>query len=164
MNIIRSFSRKDQNFKFIDPGILRDDDLELHLYRTLNRRTYGSDVPTYRFLMKKSGNMHDLGRIDLRIGNSERIRLYLGHIGYRVSTSHRGNHYAARSCRLLIPLARTHGLDELWITCNPENIASRRTCELTGAELVEIVDVPKDTDFYRAGEKKKCRYRLDLNL
>ena len=37
--------------------------------------------------------------------------------------------------RLLLPLARRHGLQTVWITCNPDNWASRRTCELAGAEL-----------------------------
>jgi tagatose 1,6-diphosphate aldolase len=50
----------------------------------------------------------------------------------------------------------------LWITCNPYNIASRRTCELAGGELVEIVDLPKDTDMHQRGERKKCRHRFDL--
>jgi tagatose 1,6-diphosphate aldolase len=61
-----------------------------------------------------------------------------------------------------MPLARRHGLYALWITCNPENVASRRTCELTGAEFVEIVDLPPESDMYERGERRKCRYRLDL--
>ena len=61
-----------------------------------------------------------------------------------------------------MPLARRHGLAELWITCNPENKASRRTCEFAGAELIEIVDLPPHTDMYQEGERQKCRYRLQL--
>jgi tagatose 1,6-diphosphate aldolase len=62
---------------------------------------------------------------------------------------------------LLLPLARSHGLMTIWITCNPDNFASRRTCELAGATLVEIVDLPEDNDMYQRGERQKCRYRLD---
>ncbi|MEZ4670788.1 MAG: hypothetical protein R3E39_23025 [Anaerolineae bacterium] len=65
-------------------------------------------------------------------------------------------------CRLLLPLALQHGLETLWITCNPDNLASRKTCDLIGAELVEIVDLPPDTDMYREGARQKCRYRLVL--
>jgi tagatose 1,6-diphosphate aldolase len=53
-------------------------------------------------------------------------------------------------------------MPELWITCNPENIASRRTCEAAGADFVEIVDLPSDIDMYQEGERQKCRYRLKL--
>lgn len=62
-----------------------------------------------------------------------------------------------------MPLARQHGMFELWITGNPENIASRRTCELARADFVEIVDLPADIDMYQEGEGRKCHYRLDLN-
>ena len=53
-------------------------------------------------------------------------------------------------------MARRHGLATVWITCNPDNRASRRTCELTGAQLVEIVDLPADNDKYRAASAKSA--------
>jgi tagatose 1,6-diphosphate aldolase len=61
-----------------------------------------------------------------------------------------------------LPLLKTHGINPLWITCNPDNMPSRRTCEILGAELIEIVDLPTDTEMYRYGERRKCRYRLEL--
>jgi tagatose 1,6-diphosphate aldolase len=104
----------------------------------------------------------EIGQIQLRVGNSERIVMYAGHIGYRVYPRFRGNRYAARSTKLLLPLARKHDLNPLWITTNPDNWASRRTCEIIGAEMVEIVDVPKNLEMYKQGDRHKCRYRLDL--
>jgi tagatose 1,6-diphosphate aldolase len=62
----------------------------------------------------------------------------------------------------VLPLARRHGFRELWITCNPDNVASRRTCERLGAELIDIVDVPRDNAVYGPGSERKCRYRLAL--
>jgi tagatose 1,6-diphosphate aldolase len=61
-----------------------------------------------------------------------------------------------------MPLARRHGINPLWITCNPDNHASRRTCERLGATLVEIVPVPVGHTLYQRGEREKCRYRVDL--
>ncbi|MBM3189564.1 MAG: GNAT family N-acetyltransferase [Chloroflexi bacterium] len=113
-------------------------------------------------MMAHPGEKEQLGSIQLRIGDSEHLRLYAGHIGYGVAPEHRGHHYAARACRLLMPLARSHGFRALWITCDPDNIASRRTCELAGAEFVEIVDLSEDSDMYRNGSRQKCRFRLDL--
>lgn len=149
-------------FEFYDPGQLIDGNLVLSLVETYPgdpRRDY---VPAYRFRMTLDGQRYEIGRIELRVGNTERIVLYAGHIGYRVLPMYRGHHYAARSCRLLLPLARRHGLNPLWITCNPDNYASRRTCELAGATFVEIVDLPEDNEMYQMGERQKCRYRLDL--
>jgi predicted acetyltransferase len=154
-------------FEFYDPGQLVDGDLTLVLYEAYpgdERRGY---VPAYRFRMMRGdsrvdGRKQEVGRIELRVSNTHHIVMYAGHIGYRVLPIYRGHHYAARSCTLLLSLARRHGLNPLWITCNPDNYASRRTCELAGASFVETVDLPEDTDMYQMGERQKCRYRLDL--
>lgn len=148
-------------YRIHDPGELIDEDLELVLAGQY--RIGPTDfAPIYRFKMMLVGRTRHIGRIELRVRNTHHTLMYEGHIGYRVFPEHRGHRYAARACRLLLPLARCHGLETLWITCDPENIASRRTCELAGAELVEIVDVPEHMDMYRRGERQKCRYRLDL--
>ena len=139
---------------------LADRELELHL----SERTLGDParnwLPAYRFDMRVNGRK--AGAISLRVGSNEYIELYAGHIGYGVEYDFRGNHYAARACKLLFDLARHHGMTTLWITCNPENVASRRTCELIGGELVDIVDLPPETDMYKEGERQKCRYRIRL--
>lgn len=149
-------------FEFLDPGPLVNGDLELVLEEQRPAEPARGYVPVYRFRMAPAGGNEKLGSIDLRVGNPFSMVLYGGHIGYGVEPEHRGHHYAARACRLLMPLARRHGLRALWITCNPENAASRRTCELAGAEFVEIVDLPPESEMYREGERRKCRYRLDL--
>lgn len=119
-------------------------------------------VPAYRFQIRLTGIRRQVGRIELRVGNTQHVVMYAGHIGYRVNLPFRGRRFAARSCRLLFPLALRHGLNTLWITCNPDNIPSCRTCELLGGEFIEIVPLPPTTDMYRRGERFKCRYRIDL--
>lgn len=150
-------------FKFFDPGRLIDAELELTVAEAYAGNPALGRVPAYKFDMKRTGQDWRVGKIDLRIGNSPTIFLYSGHIGYEVFRQYRGHHYAARSIRLLLPLAQRHEIDTLWITCNPDNWASRRTCELAGCEFVEIVDLPQDNDMYQAGERQKCRYRLKLD-
>ena len=149
-------------FEFHDPGRLADEDLELILVERYPGDPSINYVPTYKFKMTHVGQGEEIGHIELRVGNTNHIVMYGGHIGYRVNPEHRGHRYAARACRLLLPLARGHGLKTVWITCNPDNLPSRRTCELVGTELIEVVDLPKDTDMHQEGERKKCRYRLDL--
>jgi len=94
------------------------------------------------------------------VGSTPQVELYAGHIGYLVHEPYRGHKYAARSVRLLVPLARNHGLDPIWITCDPDNVASRRTLEFAGAQLVEIVKVPESCVIHQNGHPYKCRYRL----
>ena len=138
---------------------LRHGDLELRLsdysVHTFHR------VPTYTFKMFSQQSGLEMGQINLRIGSTRHLEQYAGHIGYGVIGAHRGHHYAARSVVLILPLARRHGLDPVWITCDPENVASRRSLEIAGAEFVEIVDVPSNCGIRKfCGKPRKCRYRL----
>jgi predicted acetyltransferase len=111
----------------------------------------------YQIIEQKSGQ--EAGTIRLRLSNRDDILLYAGHIGYGVHEAYRGQHYAAYACLALKSIALAHGFNELWITCDPDNWPSRRTCEWIGAELVEIVAIPEHIDMYQDGERQKCRYR-----
>jgi predicted acetyltransferase len=122
-------------------------------------------VPAYHFWMRLEEGVGDppisiAGGMGLRIGNTREIELYSGNVGYHVYPPARGRHYAERAVRLVLPLARRHGMEHLWITCNPDNTASRRTCERLGARLVDVVQLPKDHPFRARGETAKCRYLL----
>lgn len=149
-------------FQFLEPGRLTDDDLSLHLVEKVPGRPGTMFVSTYVFEMRHTDTLAKIGTLSLRAESNDYIVMYLGHIGYRVDEAYRGRRYAARSCRLILPLARAHGLNPLWITCNPDNWPSRRTCERLGAEMVEVVALPKDSEMYQRGERHKCRYRLTL--
>jgi predicted acetyltransferase len=152
-----------KTFSFLDPGDLRDGDLLLRLAETRPADPTTRDrVPSYVFDIISAETGARAGEIHLRLGNTEDLRMYSGHIGYGVRPQFRGRRFAARALRLLIPLAQRHGFTELWVTCNPENVASRRTCELAGAEFVEIVDLPPHINIYLEGAQRKCRYRLDI--
>jgi tagatose 1,6-diphosphate aldolase len=61
---------------------------------------------------------------------------------------------------MLIPVARRHKLDVLRITCREENVASRRTAELAGAEFVGMVETPPGYEDWLGPVRKKCVYHL----
>ena len=117
-------------------------------------------VRTYFFRMTHATSGEELGHINLRTGSTEHVVRYAGHVGFEVNPSHRGHSYAARSLRLLPPLAHRLDINPVSITCDPDNLASRRTCELAGTKLVEILDVPADCIIHRAGHPQKYRYTL----
>jgi predicted acetyltransferase len=138
---------------------LRHGDLELRLVDYSVHAFHR--VPTYFFRMMSVDRAEELGTINLRIGSTPHIERYAGHIGYGVHSPFRGHHYAARSLVLLVPFARGVGIDPLWITCDPDNVASRRSLEIAGAEFFEIVEVPEHCGIRKYGGKvRKCRYRL----
>jgi predicted acetyltransferase len=124
-------------------------------------------VPAYHFWMRLETPVGDppmqlIGGMGLRIGNNREIELYSGNIGYHVYPPARGRHYAERACRLVLPLARRHGMERIWITCNPDNAASRRTCERLGATFIDTVPIPRDHAFRTRDETAKCRYLIEL--
>ncbi|HEY2587550.1 MAG TPA: GNAT family N-acetyltransferase [Tepidisphaeraceae bacterium] len=130
-------------------------------------------VPQYHFWMRvrhevspAPGQIHPpvriAGGIGFRVGTTHTIEMYYGHFGYHVYPPARGSHFAERACRLLFPLALCHGIKTLWITCNPDNYGSRRTCERLGGRLTSIVPVPENDPLYLRGEREKCRYRIEL--
>jgi tagatose 1,6-diphosphate aldolase len=139
-------------------AMLADRELELVLIECTLQSV--GRIPTFRYEMRVDGQR--VGTASLRVGTSDYIERYAGHVGYGVDFPHRGKRYAARATRMLFEIARHHGMTILWITCNPENVASRRTIEAVGGELVDIVDVPPDIDLYREGDRQKCRYRVRL--
>ena len=148
-------------FEFINPGKLIDDDLELFLVKKTQADPIKKYSPSYEFEMRHTKTSECMGCIRLRIA-SARILQYPGHIGYEVNEEYRGHRYAARSCYLLRPLALDHGLKALWLTVDPKNIPSRKTCEIIGAQYVETVCIPRNHEMYERGARYRCRYRLDV--
>jgi tagatose 1,6-diphosphate aldolase len=149
-------------FEFFDPGPLIDRELIANVVARNPADLLKGWVPSYDVELRVDGVLEKIGKINFRAGNTRALELYGGHFAYSVAPPWRGRHYAERGVRLLFPLAKRHGLSIIWITCNPDNWASRRTCERLGAQFVEIVPLPPDNDMYLDGEREKCRYRLIL--
>lgn len=146
---------------FQAPGDLVDDELRLVVDELYPGDVAAGWAPAYRFAIAVRGQK--VGAIELRLGTSDFIQRFAGHVGYGVEPPFRGNRFAARALRLLLPLAGRHGFSCIWATVDPANWASRRSCELAGATLVEIVDLPEDCEMYREGYRQRCRYRLETS-
>jgi tagatose 1,6-diphosphate aldolase len=147
--------------RFLQPGELVEGDLELVLRRTVPADPVKRYSPWYEFEMRHPGKPVVMGLIRLRIDSARALR-YPGHIGYEVKRRFRGHRYAARSCRLLLLLARAHGLNAVWLAVEPKNIAFQRTCEMLGARWVETVRILKGHVIYALGARHHRRYRVDL--
>lgn len=120
----------------------------------------GADgLPFYYYDILVNGT--PAGKISLRIGANFHT-YYNGNIGYEVDEPYRGHGCARAACRLLLPLARYHGMTSLYLTCAESNIASYRTIEGLGAELVEICEIPREYFAWREGMECQRVYRLAL--
>lgn len=149
-------------FKFLPLDFFTDGVIDLYLVRCLPAVPSKALLPSYHYCICEHGLQQPAGRIDVRIGLNDQTR-YVGHIGYNVSPPYRGNHYALRACRLVRKVAQAHGMTQLIITCNPDNLPSKRTCEGLGAKLLEVVALPVGNLLYQRGERHKCVFQWQLD-
>ena len=103
-----------------------------------------------------------VGKISVRIGNNYHS-YYNGNIGYEIDKEYRGNNYAYNACKLVLQVAKAHGMIKLILTCDESNIASYKTIEKLGADLIEIVKPPEDYFAYREDMEKQRIYKLQLS-
>ena len=153
MKLLRLFTRK---------ATFSDEVLDLVLSNEDVRDEACGIQDGYTFSIFRAKTRDYVGYVSLRLGESPGL-YYLGHIGYRIEAKHRGHGYAARACRLMLPLLQRLHLGSVVITTNVENIASRKTCEHLGCILERIADVPPEQRTLCAGATQKCRYiwRMD---
>ena len=77
--------------------------IRLELVKFVDVEPGGELVPLYHFkILDKQERV--VGHINLKVGNTRHITLYVGHIGFAVQEEFRGHHYAYHACQALRPL------------------------------------------------------------
>jgi predicted acetyltransferase len=76
-----------------------------------------------------------LGRIDVRHRLTPALLQVGGHIGYAVRPSGRRQGHATAMLREALVVARVLGLERVLVTCDADNVGSRRTIEANDGEL-----------------------------
>lgn len=140
--------------EFVDEGRSGDDSVvghDLHRYRaswdtpegfagyladlsaeSVRPRRTGFVCQTTRWWVE--GTVY-LGRISIRHELTEHLREVGGHIGYDVRRSRRREGHATAMLAAALPLARELGIDPALITCDIDNVGSRRVIEANGGRL-----------------------------
>jgi predicted acetyltransferase len=77
-----------------------------------------------------------LGRIQLRQRLNDRLLAGGGHIGYDVAPEHRRRGHATAMLREMLAVAAArYGIASALVTCDPDNVGSRRVVEACGGVL-----------------------------
>lgn len=84
-------------------------------------------VPFTELWMVESGEY--VGRISLRHELNGLLHEWGGHIGYAVRPSARRRGYASAALSGMLALCRERGMEEVLVTCDVDNVASRRIIE-----------------------------------
>lgn len=138
--------------------ILIGSEIDLQIKDDKGEDTSDRWSPEYRFNILLHSTDTIIGHINVRIGDDESLEYYYGHIGYGIDESYRGNQYSVKACKLAKQVLLDNSVKRVIITCDPENKASRKTCERIGAVLLDVIEIPEDSEAYSEDESQKCRY------
>lgn len=100
-------------------------------------------------------NNNIIGTIRLRHRLAEKNHLEGGHIGYDISPSYRGKGYGKILLKLALDKAKGFGMEKVLITCDFDNIGSKKIIEHNGGNLENII-ISKETS------KEVLRYWIRL--
>lgn len=86
------------------------------------------------------------GSINLRyVEGTDELPPYVpGHMGYAVVPWKQRNGYATEALKQFLPNARERGLKRVTLTCDANNVASRKVITANGGEMLQIL--PKGED------------------
>ncbi|WP_129668034.1 GNAT family N-acetyltransferase [Phytoactinopolyspora endophytica] len=84
--------------------------------------------------------VHFLGRIAIRHWLNAHLRRLGGHIGYDVRPSARRLGHATAMLHAALPVAHELGIEQALITCDEDNVASRKVIERNGGVFENKID------------------------
>lgn len=119
------------------------------------------EIPYYWYEILRKPDLIPVGKISIRIGHNYHS-YYNGNIGYEIDEAYRGQRYAGEAAKAVLEVARYHGMQKLYLSCEEENTASRRTIEGLGARLLEITELPEDYFGWYEGIPRYRIYELEI--
>ena len=159
-NIRKSLYSPSDNFEFQSTDGLVYDEVSLLLAETVPANPEHNAPPKYFFDIFVDNQR--VGFIHLRVCYS--LAYYIaGQIGYGIDEPFRGKGYAAKACRALKPLIKTHGFKKIILSTDENNMASRRSCEKIGATLIHTIDTPEWIGLYSEGQRRTsiCEWAVE---
>ncbi|MBI5457719.1 GNAT family N-acetyltransferase [Candidatus Kaiserbacteria bacterium] len=98
-------------------------------------------VPQTEFWLVDGGEY--IGHVSVRQRLNEHLLQIGGHIGYDIRPSERGKGYGNKILKLALRKAKEMGIEKVRITCDVDNIASRKIIEKNGGVLDSEIPNPE---------------------
>ena len=144
--------RLDSNIRFLA------EHFAAYIQRSLNEndrsKLVSGRVPNSDFWL--IDNDEFVGRLNLRYQLNAELLKVGGHIGYEVRPSRRKQGYGTYMLRLGLEKAKAAGIHRVLVTCDENNIGSKKIIEHNGGQLENAIAID-------GSSVKKLRYWIDVS-
>jgi len=96
-----------------------------------------------------------IGRLSIRHELNDFLLMMGGHIGYEIRPSRRKQGYGTEILRLGLEKAKELGLQRVLVTCDEDNIGSKKIIEHNGGKFENAIELEGDN-------VRKLRYWIDI--
>ena len=113
-------------------------------------------VPAETFMLIRESDNKLIGISNIRLTLNKQLLLHGGHIGYGIRPTERRKGYNSYQFYCDLKFCKSRGIDKVLMTCDKDNIASKKTIQNSGGVLEnEIID-PIDGEILQ-------RYWIDVD-
>lgn len=100
------------------------------------RITNEEKVPAETFFLVRENDNKIVGTINIRLALNEKLKKIGGHIGYSIRPTERKKGYNKINLYLGLLCCQEHGIKEVFMDCDKDNLASAKTMQALGGKLV----------------------------
>lgn len=134
----------------------------------IKRKPTEEKVPSETFFLIRKNDNKIVGMINIRLELNENLKKIGGHIGYSIRPEERKKGYNKINLYLGLKECQKHGIKEVLMDCDKDNIGSAKTMQaLNGILIKEWYDKQKDRtiqyymiDVYKSLENNKEKYEV----
>jgi predicted acetyltransferase len=112
-------------------------------------------VPATVLWLVDTKNNQYLGRISIRHSLTKKLMTLGGHIGYEINPLYRRKGYGKLQLKLALPVVKKLGVKKALITCDEDNIGSKKIIESCGGVFESKFNEGKN-------KPKKLRYWINI--
>lgn len=121
----------------LDQYLDRYEEWLLKLWEDRNRITIDERVPAETLFLIRESDNRIVGMINIRFALNEQLKKFGGHIGYSIRPTERLKGYGKINLYLGLLECQKHGLKEVLLNCDKDNVGSAKLIQSFGGELVE---------------------------
>lgn len=107
------------------------------LEKDRNRIPSEEKVPAETYFLVREADNKIVGMVNIRLALNEKLKKYGGNIGYSIRPTERQKGYNKNNLYLALLVCKKHGIKEVLMDCDKDNLASAKTMKSLGGVLLK---------------------------